>query len=84
MDIHRKSIVPRSIGDILQNYTLCQSWDVGFKRFYAVYAKTPLSCENRIACLQMHLKYKGYTDTVLFSTIGKAGDVLVSRISIAN
>jgi hypothetical protein len=33
-----------------------------------------ISCANRNA-LQMHLKSAGYTDTVLFSTIGNAVNV---------
>ncbi len=60
----------------VKKITLYHPWDMEFKRFHEGNAEiVPFSFTNRIAA-KTHLKSTGYTNAVLFSTIGQAGDVM--------
>jgi hypothetical protein len=72
MDIHRKSTVLKSIAAIFEIFTFPIKI---MNEFHDVEAKTYLF-PVQIGSLANKFKSEGYTDTVLFLTIGKGGDVL--------
>ncbi len=61
---------------IILTFLCCVVIELFYKRSSAVNAKNlPISCANRNGACKKHLKYVGFTDTVLFPTIGNAVNV---------
>ncbi len=78
MDIHRKSNAPPLI---LKKFLHCARVDIlNSKDSMRLMQKTYYFLCKYNNRLQMHLKSKEYLDTVLFLTIGQAGDVLLPDI----
>jgi hypothetical protein len=75
MDIHRKSIVSRSIADILTSLYCVVMELFNLEDPMRLMQKTYLFPEQIGLPLAMHLKSVGYTDTILFPTIGNAVNV---------
>ncbi len=75
----KKSIVPRDTADILK--ILCVGVEIlNLEDFVRLMQKLTFFLWQQNSCRQMHLKSIEYTDTVLFPTISKAGDVLLPYI----